>query len=105
MVKNLQFLLQKMGFHRVSIFEDARTALSRLEDEHVDLILVDQDMPIMSGLEFLHRARVVIPEVKIILVTACNDVQTISGAIESGANGYIIKPVSLSVLEKKLMAY
>ncbi|MCU6434691.1 response regulator [Undibacterium sp. Jales W-56] len=57
-----------------------------------NIILLDVVMPKISGLEILPRIKEVLPEVKILMVTANKDQETVSEAVKAGIAGFIVKP-------------
>jgi len=83
---------------RVEACLDGSTALKRVEGcEHFDLILLDEDLPGMSGLELTHRARSLRhrSETPIVIISATN-CQT--AAREAGANAFLKKPQDILAL-------
>jgi two-component system NtrC family response regulator len=89
--------LRKHGFE-VSEASDGVAALERFRKEPFDLILADQKMPGLSGLELLAGARAVSPEVAVIVMTAYGTIETAVAAIKSGAADYLTKPLNLDEL-------
>lgn len=84
---------------------DGEDALQKL-DKHspFDAVVVDWDMPVMDGLDFIKAVRA-LPEylhLKILMVTAQSGYNLEVQASEAGANGFIKKPLSLEMLEQKL---
>ena len=86
--------LKKRGFEAV-LAQSATQALERFRHEPVDLVLTDQKMPDMSGLDLLKTLRAVNPETAVILITAHGTVETAVEAIKTGATDYLTKPVDL----------
>ena len=66
------------------------------------LILSDINMPGMSGLELLPRARAMRPDVPVILITAYGDADTRRNALEGGAAGLFTKPIDFSALRAEI---
>src|SRR5271169_977991 len=62
------------------------------------LILSDINMPGMSGLELLPKAKVLRPDVPIIMITAYGDVETKRQALEGGAEALLTKPIDFAAL-------
>ena len=89
--------LRKHGFE-VSEASDGVAALERFRKEPFDLILADQKMPGLSGLELLAGARAISPEVAVIVMTAYGTIETAVAAIKSGAADYLTKPLNLDEL-------
>ena len=78
--------------YRVLLAENARAALSALERNHVDLILLDIMMPDMDGLAFLEEMARRGEDVPVIVVTGTSSVDTAVAAMKRGAREYVIKP-------------
>ena len=73
-------------------------ALDVLRQKEIDIVLTDLKMPGMDGLELLKRAKLIRPDVFVILVTAFATVDTAVAAMKSGAYDYIMKPIDLRQL-------
>jgi CheY-like chemotaxis protein len=83
----------------------ASEALERVraaEDARLILILSDVNMPGMSGLELLPRARAARPDVPVIMITAYGDADTRRKAIEGGAAGLFTKPIDFPELRGEI---
>ena len=95
-------ILEDMRF-RVSEAENGEKALDMCRAEMPDVVLLDWNMPVMDGYEFLTQVRQ-IPggdEPKIIFCTTENDIAHISRALEAGANEYIMKPFDKDIVAAK----
>ncbi len=85
--------------------QSASEALERVgapENAKLRLILSDVNMPGMSGLEMLPRARRARPDVPIIMITAYGDSDTRRKAIERGAAGLFTKPIDFPELRGEI---
>ena len=83
----------------------APAALKRVTDaEAVSLILIlsDINMPGMSGLELLPKARAARPDVPIIMITAYGDAETKRKALEGGAEALLTKPIDFVLLRNEI---
>lgn len=87
----LQRLLTAEGYHCTAV-STGEAALSLLEQEPFDLLLVDVMMPGMSGMDLLTVMGTLFPHIPVILVTGVDDRDTAITALELGARGYLIKP-------------
>ena len=76
--------------------------LKRLREERPHLVLLDINMPGMSGLEVLRAAKAIDPAVGVIMVTGVHDEEIGRQAMQEGAFDYITKPLDLQYLEKCL---
>lgn len=88
------------GFTVVSTVGTARGALSLIDSERPDLVVLDAYLPDGSGIDLIRRT-----DADIIMVTAANDAETVRRAIRHGAFGYLIKPFSPELLVERLTAY
>jgi CheY-like chemotaxis protein len=66
------------------------------------LILSDINMPGMSGLELLPKAKAMRPDVPIIMITAYGDVETKRKALENGAEALFTKPIDFGALRSEI---
>ena len=85
--------------------QSGRAALERITDaEAASLILVlsDINMPGMSGLELLPKARAARPDVPIIMITAYGDAETKRKAFEGGAEALLTKPIDFALLRNEI---
>ncbi len=84
-------LLERAGF-QVKSFTAPREALSALEDNPVDLLLVDIRMPELDGFQVIDRARQLHPDLAIVVMTGFGTVETAIEALSRGADGLVLKP-------------
>jgi len=74
--------------------DSGESALALLEEQPVHMILSDMVMPHMSGLEFLERAKKLLPRTEVALMTGHGSIETAVQAMKLGAYDYITKPFS-----------
>ena len=80
-------------------------ALQRISDAagiSLILILSDINMPGMSGLELLPRAKALRPDVPVIMITAYGDAETKRNALENGAEALLTKPIDFATLRNEI---
>ena len=80
-------------------------ALQRITDAagvSIILILSDINMPGMSGLELLPKAKAMRPDVPIIMITAYGDAETKRKALENGAEALLTKPIDFGILRGEI---
>jgi CheY-like chemotaxis protein len=83
----------------------APVALERIaaaKDAPLILILSDINMPGMSGLEFLPKAKEIRPDIPVIMITAYGDAETRRKAMEGGAEGLFAKPIDFATLRAEI---
>ena len=90
------------------VMEFAQSAAAALErianaaDVTLILILSDINMPVMSGLELLPKARSIRPDVPVIMITAYGDPDTKQRALENGAQALLTKPIDFIALREEI---
>lgn len=89
---NEQYVCKNKNFSVVGTCKNGEEALSFLEKNKVDLIVMDVYMPNMDGLETLKLIRERKIKSEVIMVTAANDSQTLEETIHLGVIDYLIKP-------------
>lgn len=101
--KVARHILESLNLH-VDEAEDGRAALEMCETQLPDVVLLDWNMPIMSGLDFLKElSRRNLPRLpKVIFCTTENGVDHIRAAVDAGADEYVMKPFDRETLESKL---
>ena len=95
----------RAGRFHMEFAPSAPAALERavdVGDPSLVLILSDINMPGMSGLELLPKARAARPDVPIIMITAYGDAETKRKALEGGAEALLTKPVDFVLLRNEI---
>lgn len=88
---SLQRILSKAGY-RVRMAEDVRGALEVLDEDSIDLILCDIQMPGASGLDLVKAIRWRIPDTSVVMVSSLEDTETAIECLQRGAFGFVLKP-------------
>jgi two-component system chemotaxis response regulator CheY len=96
MLQDLRFVVEEA--------EDGAAALVACERQMPDAILLDWNMPVMNGIDFLRRLRDMPGGASPIVVfcTTERGLEQIQEAISAGANEYIMKPFDIGIIEAKL---
>ncbi|HEV3038479.1 MAG TPA: response regulator [Candidatus Angelobacter sp.] len=84
---------------------NGREALQRCQEEQdIDVALVDWNMPVMNGIDFVKKLRSQREHdhVKLMMVTTENDADRIVEALGAGANEFVMKPFTFEILEEKM---
>lgn len=101
--KVARHILETLNF-QVSEAGDGREALDACLQDAPDVILLDWNMPVMSGMDFLRAMResTLSRRPKVVFCTTENGMAYIRAAIEAGADEYVMKPFDRETLESKL---
>jgi CheY-like chemotaxis protein len=97
----------KAGRFAMEFAQTAVAALQRITDSvggPLILILSDINMPGMSGLDLLPKARAARPDVPVIMITAYGDDETRRKALDGGAKLLLTKPIDFATLREEIEA-
>ncbi len=95
----------RSGRFTMGFAQSAPAALERIADAagvSIILILSDINMPGMSGLEMLPKAKAIRPDVPVIMITAYGDAGTKRKALENGADALLTKPIDFTMLRTEI---
>jgi two-component system, chemotaxis family, chemotaxis protein CheY len=95
-LETLDFTVEEAG--------DGREALDAVANSIPDVVLLDWNMPVMSGMEFLQALGdlKVTPRPKVVFCTTENGTAHIRAALDAGADEYVMKPFDRDTLASKL---
>lgn len=96
-------ILEGLGYE-VAEAENGEEALGRCKAAMPDVILLDWNMPVMSGIEFVAALRLLPSGTrpKVVFCTTNSDRPAIAAALAGGADDYVLKPFTPEMLEAKL---
>lgn len=100
----LSKMMRELG-HTVEEAVNGKDALEKLElHPEMTVALVDWNMPVMNGLEFVVAARATrrFNAIKLVMVTTETDMNNVVRALEAGADEYVMKPFSKEMIQEKL---
>ena len=95
----------RAGRFTMEFAQSGPTALQRISDAagvSLILILSDINMPGMSGLELLPKAKALRPDVPVIMITAYGDAETKRKALANGAEALLTKPIDFAMLRNEI---
>ena len=98
MRRYLQTVLE-LESYRVSTACDGEEALSKLQRDQPDVVLLDMVMPGPDGLETLRRIREARPTTKVVMLSCVRDTRKVAMAMRLGAQDYLSKPVQKEEME------
>lgn len=96
--------LDRIGFKNSIEAANGKEALQQLENNEVDFIITDWNMPVMNGLEFVTEIRSDgdYSELPILMITTRGMKDDVLQAVHAGVNNYIVKPFTPETLEAKI---
>jgi two-component system chemotaxis response regulator CheY len=100
----IKMVLEMAGHDIVGEAGDGDEAVAQAPVAAPDVILLDLNMPNMSGFEALPRLRDLLPASKILILTTGQAPQERQRALDSGADGFIVKPTRVFALEGEIQA-
>jgi DNA-binding NarL/FixJ family response regulator len=96
----VQLLNFSEGYDLIQAYSDANDSLNAVAIHQPDVILMDIDMPGMSGTDAVRRIKKAYPQAEIIMITVFENEEHVFEAIKAGANGYLLKKSSpVKILE------
>lgn len=106
MRRTIADILRTFGIRDILYAEDGEQAMQKLADAEVDLVLLDWNMPNMSGIELLKvlRGSEEFKTLPVIMVTAEAERDDVVEAVQEGVTDYIVKPFLPDTLRKKILA-
>ena len=99
--ERLKATLEKAGFV-VDAFSSSGEALTRLREEHYDILVTDLKMSGPDGMDVLRAAKEALPNIKPVVITGFATKDTADEAMRSGAVAFIAKPFKMSELRDLL---
>jgi DNA-binding NarL/FixJ family response regulator len=79
------------GFRCVSSYPNAETALAEIPARSPDVVLMDIDLPGMNGVERVRKLKVMLPSIRVVMLTVYENPEKIFDALSAGAVGYLLK--------------
>ena len=92
--------LPRMG-HRVTVCPNGVTALHALSEQAFDCLLIDLDMPWLSGIDVIEQASDISPDMDVVILTGKSSLESAIAAVRFGVFEYLTKPCKLADLPPK----
>ena len=104
--ENIEILERRLNTENFNVLtaNEAPKGLHLLKEKHIDLVLLDINMPVLDGITLLGniRADKTLSHVAVLMVTAIDDVKTAMQCLKKGACGYITKPYSMDQITQQI---
>lgn len=100
----LKDMLTEMGFKDIVEAKSGEEALDKLKQHRAQLIICDNMMDGMSGLDLLYQLRnyAYLVDIPFIVISSNGEVPVVDTALDLGANDYILKPISFKLFKRKV---
>ncbi|NWL86699.1 DNA-binding response regulator [Paenibacillus sp. 79R4] len=93
---------QQYGIEIAGSANDGETALQRIMEEPIDLLITDIMMPRMNGLELIRRVKQIHPRTRFIVLSGYEEFEYVKVGITLGIENYILKPINIDELESTI---
>lgn len=101
-IRNLLSVVLEEDNYRIAAATNGEEGVRLAADLKPKLVLMDIKMPVMDGIEALKRIRSFDQNVKIVIMTAYGEANTVKNLIKYGCTGYILKPFDVIKLKEYL---
>lgn len=102
-IDSLRLLFNLFDGFKVACSEsDSRNVMSKLEEENIDILVTDYNMPYLDGLQLTQLVKEKYPLIKVLLLTVNEDATDIQNAYNAGASGYVMKKANRKQIEEAL---
>ena len=102
-MRNIQHkALNGLGYSDIIEAEDGQQALDQVAAHSPELILLDWNMPVMNGMEFLKAFRAENKTTPVIMVTTEAEKSRVIEAIKAGVSNYMVKPFTPEILKARI---
>jgi len=99
LIDGLTSLLEEIENFKVTLTaNDGKSLLEQLENENVDVILMDINMPEVDGLEATKEIKANYTDVKVLILSMHDDLRLIKELLKAGADGYVLKNTGIDEL-------
>lgn len=96
---------QELGYEQPITVESGEEALAILAETPCEVLISDVSMPGMNGIELVARAKDILPQLQVLMISGYNEFEFVQDAIQVGAQAYILKPLKLEEVSGMLTAF
>ena len=102
--QGLRTLLEDLGVEVVAEAADGAAGVAAVTEHRPDVVLMDLQMPGVSGVEATRRLTAAMPQVKVLVLTMVDEDQAVFAAVQAGALGYLLKGAGQEEISRALTA-
>lgn len=84
---------------------DGYTAVEKIKEEKPDIVLIDLDMPGLSGIAAIRLIKTIMPDLIMLILSTYSDEKHVREAMNAGADGYLLKNIPLEELQNVIHQY
>jgi two-component system response regulator NreC len=96
--QGVRMLMEAENIEVIGEVDNGQDAISKAIDLSPDVVIMDISMPIMRGIEATSRIKKDVPGTKVIILTIHNEESYLFGALDAGADGYVVKGDDVDIL-------
>ncbi|MHA6482494.1 response regulator transcription factor [Paenibacillus sp. strain BS8-2] len=96
---------ETLGYAPPLTAQSGEAALRILQEHHIDVLITDVSMPIMTGIELVSRCKELGYRLQVLIISGYNEFEFVQEAIHVGAQAYVLKPIKIEEVEAKLTAF
>ncbi len=85
-----------------NVWHDAESAIEEIPRQTPDIVLMDINLPGMSGIDCIRKLSLLSPQVQVLVLTQCEDDENVFEALRAGAAGYLLKSEASDVLIRSI---
>ncbi len=102
----IDLYLRRAGFNDLTAAHDGRAALDLAKSERFDLVLLDLNLPRVSGVDVLRRLKRdgLLTDTPVIVISSMTNMEEIVQCLDLGADGYLPKPFNVRLLDERVSA-
>jgi len=98
----LEEIIKTDGYKNVYAFRTIKEALEFIQNNRVDALITDFNMPELDGIGLLKKAKELYPDLVSIMITANNNNEVMHKALQAGVTDFLVKPISPIVFKLRL---
>jgi two-component system, response regulator YesN len=96
---------QELGYETPVAMESGEEALKVLGESIFEVLISDVSMPGMNGIELVAKAKMLHPQIQVLMISGYNEFEFVQEAIHVGAQAYVLKPLKLDEVSSRLTAF
>jgi len=101
-LKNIKLEMFNEIFSRVVYAKNGYEGLMKYQEEHIDLVITDINMPVMDGLEMVEKIQKIEPSQKVIVLSAYAEIEYLTKLAKLNIFSFLTKPINMKKLLQKI---